>query len=133
QPQRDSQRPGAGLFVDGSSNRKNHTAEFRRDSSRLSCRAGDTQLGPLPASQPARSLSIKQRRAADTARWRERLHRGAARRAHDAGGMHGRNLRIALAGLGEFNESLDDYSVGEIVFKPEGYASDFERKHPEPV
>src|SRR5262249_8299846 len=36
-------------------------------------------------------------------------------------------IGIALAGLGKFNELLGDYSVGEIVFKPEAYASDFER------
>jgi hypothetical protein len=32
-------------------------------------------------------------------------------------------IGIALAGLGKFDNSLGDESVGEIVCKPKGYAS----------
>jgi hypothetical protein len=35
-------------------------------------------------------------------------------------------IGIALAGLGKFDDSSGDDSVGEIVFKPKGYASHFE-------
>jgi hypothetical protein len=35
-------------------------------------------------------------------------------------------IGIALAGLGKFDDTLSDNSVGEIVCKPKGYASHFE-------
>jgi hypothetical protein len=36
-------------------------------------------------------------------------------------------IRLALAGLGKFDDSLGDDPVGEIISKAKGYASHFKR------
>jgi hypothetical protein len=42
-------------------------------------------------------------------------------------------MGIALAGLGTFDDSFGDDSVGETVCKPKGYASHFERDPQNPL
>jgi len=44
-----------------------------------------------------------------------------------------KKIRIALAGLGKLDNLLRDNAVGEIVGKPERYASHFERDSQNPL